>query len=109
MNSCPCGVGVGDRGGFALVFRSLRASYQKEKKKKAANFRTRVHLKDGKYKRAASGTSPTIKSRRCCVFCLNFILSNSTHLNEHSLVSFSFNGKQRSNGLYLSRNRLHLV
>lgn len=34
MNSCPCGVGVGDRGGFALVFRSLRASYQKEKKKK---------------------------------------------------------------------------
>lgn len=53
------------------------------------NFRMRVHLKDNKYKIAASGTSPTMKSRRCCVFCVNFILSHSTHTSM-STVWFHF-------------------
>lgn len=108
MAFCPCGVAVGDRGSVALVLQAsglLTKKIKLKKKKKAlnSNFRTTVHLKDNKYKRAASGTSLSIKSRRS-LFYLNFILSHSTHLNEHSLISFSFNGKQRSNGLYLSGN-----
>lgn len=107
MTLCPCGVAVGDRGCVAMVLEAsgLLTKEIKQKKQLNSNFRTTAHLKDNKYKRAASGTSLTIKSRRS-LFSLNFILSHSTHLNEHSLISFSFNGKQRSNGLYLSSNCL---